>query len=216
NYENREVFNKLTNGLSDIHTGFQSAYVVSRVKYDIRLTSLGLVTNNQDVIDYYMDDLKTNFQFLETRYVPNIYKRHSIKPLGFHTVKPINNDVVDEINDENYYLNIVRLYNNARLYLEKFNKTTHENPLDLLNEPLLRYFKANSNSKFGPIFMKAVDLVVADNIKSINRLLRFIYIVLAVDAFIEIVIIFGVIIPSSNKCIETLKGAFTIFKYIPK
>ncbi|ORX82060.1 hypothetical protein BCR32DRAFT_267894 [Anaeromyces robustus] len=216
NYENRKVFKKVISAVSGIHIGFQLPFIASRIKTDVRLSSLGLAANDRSIADYYLDDLKLNIDYLENTYLPFIYLRHSINVMDLFTVCPINNDVIDLTHNQNYFQNALRIHKKAKLYIDKFNQTENILNMDTLSDPIIRFFRVNSQNRFGPIFIKAIDLVVADNKKSINNQMRFVYIVIMILVLFEIFIIFGVITPSTNKCVSTLKEVFNVFKFIPK
>jgi len=56
--------------------------------------------------------------FIKDTYIPAIYKRHSIAPVGMNTLKPIGNNIFDELKDENYFLNLMRIEKNTKKYLD--------------------------------------------------------------------------------------------------
>ncbi|KAG4093855.1 hypothetical protein H8356DRAFT_948004 [Neocallimastix lanati (nom. inval.)] len=187
NFENNKAYINVVKGVTGFSTGYQSPYVVSRIKYDVRLTSIGLAVEDRDVIDTYMDDLELNLQFLEKSYIPFIYLRHSTKSLDVDTIKVFNNNAIKEVKNENYFSNILRIQKNARLYIDKFNKTSG-NQLYNMAERIPVYFKDNTQNRFGPLYMKAIDLAKADNQKRLNKELNFVYIVVVIMTFFVILI----------------------------
>ncbi|OUM57798.1 hypothetical protein PIROE2DRAFT_17097, partial [Piromyces sp. E2] len=62
----------------------------------------------------------------------------------------------------------------------------------------------NTLGKFGPLFLKAVDLVISGNQDIIDDELHMVYTILGIF-----------IIPTCNKSIETIKNGLNVFKYIP-
>ncbi|KAG4082919.1 hypothetical protein H8356DRAFT_968924 [Neocallimastix lanati (nom. inval.)] len=114
NYENRKSYSGIVYGITGTYNAFQSPFIVSRIKYDIRLSSIALVGNRTDLTEDYFDDLEKHIDFL----------------------------------------------------------------------------KKNSQSKFGPLYMKALDLVVSGNQVLIDDELRFVYIVLGICFAVELVVIF--------------------------
>ncbi|ORY36084.1 hypothetical protein LY90DRAFT_673130 [Neocallimastix californiae] len=121
NYENRKVYKNFLSGVSGINIAFQSPYIVSRIKYDVRLTSLGLSIDDSEVVNTYMKDLELNTDFLENVYLPLIYLKHSMESIDTYTIKIFNSDLIKEMKNENYFLNIMRIQKNARLYIDECN-----------------------------------------------------------------------------------------------
>jgi len=68
-----------------------------------------------------MKDLELNTDFLENVYLPLIYLKHSMESIDTYTIKIFNSDLIKEMKNENYFLNIMRIQKNARLYIDECN-----------------------------------------------------------------------------------------------
>ena len=70
------------------------------------------------MINEYLDEILLDLDYIRNTYIPAIYKRYSIDSSGLYTLKPVNNNVCDEIKDENYFLNLVRFEKNAKKFVD--------------------------------------------------------------------------------------------------
>ncbi|KAL6598885.1 hypothetical protein U3516DRAFT_670715 [Neocallimastix sp. 'constans'] len=108
-------------------------------------------------------------------YLPIIYEIQSINPVGLITTHPVDNEVVDNLLDVNYYKVAMKIYRKANIIIEKVNNT---DSLDyrFLYDKDVRFFVENSKGQFGDLFLQAVEMT-NDNIEHevfINELVFFI------------------------------------------
>ncbi|KAG4093225.1 hypothetical protein H8356DRAFT_1312021 [Neocallimastix lanati (nom. inval.)] len=146
-------------------------------------------------------------------YLPIIYEIQSINPVGLITTHPVDNEVVDNLLDVNYYKVAMKIYRKANIIIEKVNNT---DSLDyrFLYDKDVRFFVENSKGQFGDLFLQAVEMT-NDNIEHEVFINELVFFIISGIAIIFMFYMIFRIIPLINKSYLFSKKIISLYKTLP-
>ncbi|ORX52085.1 hypothetical protein BCR36DRAFT_218751, partial [Piromyces finnis] len=114
-------FSSITTNIKLYTTVSRSPYIVGDIQRAVRILSLATASGIDPSDMMCTKTINNSLDFIETVYIPTIYKSHTLESHGYTTINPIENGVVDRLLDINYYKTISKIDRKARIIIERSN-----------------------------------------------------------------------------------------------
>jgi len=192
----------------------QSPVIINNLARAVRVLSLATASGIDPTYLPCSFLISNALEFLETKYIPNIYKSHTIESQGYTTVNPIENGVIDRILDINYYKTVMKIDRKGRIIIERLNYTDIRTP-EYLDNKDIRYFIENSKGQFGNLLLNSIGLSHnAINVVISKQMLTFI-VIAAFVLFYMIFVSFKIIIPNANQNFKFSRSVISLYRSLP-
>jgi len=187
---------------------------MSQIKSAIRLISIVAAAGMPPPLFPFIPVIEKNLDILRNQYFPTIYPIHEIETNGFLTIHPLDNGVVDDVKELNYFKLMRKIYKKAQKVVD-YSNSTDILVTEYLYDKDIRFFSSNAKGTFGKIFLNSLELTDKNIANVVDRHETMFYVIAGIIGVFMIYIITQIIIPNTNKSYKFIKDIVCLYKTLP-
>jgi len=119
NFVYKNSFEEVISNLDFYSVAAQLPVVSNEIKKFTRQISLMVASGYNPIQTDFIRGILGDIGYIGKIYLPIIYEIQSINPVGLITTHPVDNEVVDNLLDVNYYKVAMKIYRKANIIIEK-------------------------------------------------------------------------------------------------